>query len=206
MFFSCRTTASPEWLSAHEIVARGGKGLLLKYVDKLREHKRLPWPGGVSIILAGPPCQDISAANPHSSKSNVMETDQVPHVPAQITQALLPCTGWFSERSRPQRGASTAPGTSLQVRNNMVFPLLDAVECFKPSYIVVEQVPVALSTDKRSYATTVQHQLLTLGYQVCPIAPPSHRRLPHHTPHRRVTSRCYGRPLSPTCRPRVLTC
>lgn len=55
---------------------------------------------------------------------------------------------------------------TLQVRNNMVFPLLDAIEWFKPSYVVIEQVPVALSTDKRAYATTLQHQLLTLGYQV----------------------------------------
>eukprot|EP00892_Ulva_mutabilis_P006754 jgi/Ulvmu1/4450/UM002_0175.1 len=127
LFFCCKVDGASVWLNTDEVLARDGQRQLLSFIVRLRTDRRLPWPGGVSAILAGPPCQDISNANPHSSKRNIMDTDQV--------------------------------------RNNMVFPLLDAIECFQPSFVVVEQVPVALSTDKRAYATTVQHQLLTLGYQ-----------------------------------------
>lgn len=158
LFFFCKTEHYPLWLPPDDIVARGGRQELITFIESLIKNKTLPQPGAVSTMLAGPPCQDISAANPHSSKVNVMETDQVLFRPPQIDPIDW---NYFIKAVTFKRHHP------LQVRNNMVFPLLQAVEYFRPRYIVVEQVPAAVSTDRGSYATTVQAHLLCLGYQVC---------------------------------------
>lgn len=161
LFFCCKTEHCSLWLPPEDIVARGGRHKLVSFIKSLIKNKSLPQPGAVSTMLAGPPCQDISAANPHSSKINVMETDQVPFKPPEMDTLGQHST---------MKAAIFERHESLQVRNNMVFPLLNAVEYFRPLSVVVEQVPNALFADRGAYATTLQVHLLSLGYQVCRIA------------------------------------
>ena len=64
-------------LCADEIVARGAGGMLLAYVRRLRSSGVVPGPEGVSQIVAGPPCQGLSAANRWREHVDILRAEQV---------------------------------------------------------------------------------------------------------------------------------
>jgi site-specific DNA-cytosine methylase len=53
----------------------------------------------------------------------------------------------------------------LQIRNDMVFSLVEAISFFQPDFAVVEQVKTALCRDNGIYASTLQGLLLKHNYQ-----------------------------------------
>lgn len=77
LFFCCDTPSGCVWLTGKDVIAKGASEKLRKFIQKIWDSHMLPSRGAVSVILAGPPCQDISLANPHGERKNVMETDQV---------------------------------------------------------------------------------------------------------------------------------
>jgi hypothetical protein len=67
------------WKSADEVLAMGqeAREKLRLYVDNVFVQGLLPQPGTVSFMPAGPPCNDLSLANPYSEKKGILGTDQV---------------------------------------------------------------------------------------------------------------------------------
>ena len=76
--FSCTLSSGQQvWLTADQVLDRGGHAKLLQYAHDLRTNGELPAPGTVSIYTAGYPCQELSIANRKARSEGLFDSGQV---------------------------------------------------------------------------------------------------------------------------------
>jgi site-specific DNA-cytosine methylase len=78
----------PAWLTADQIIERGGSKVLFDCVYELRASGAVPTRGSVNQLLGGPPCQELSGANHKGVAVGLLDSDQArPHAIAAVVSS-----------------------------------------------------------------------------------------------------------------------
>ena len=81
LLFECNMSGAEgqskvQWLLPHQILQLGGLRLLYDYARMLRSTGILPTRGSVTMLLAGPPCQQMSRANRLAMAIHILSSGQ----------------------------------------------------------------------------------------------------------------------------------